>query len=294
LLLKVLPFRRVEVYLTSKPLQNGHHLPRHLQQSRLQAEYQTLQLAQEAELTRLTSDNRVKSYELERIKLAYDELKANHEDLTDDKDALAAKFDIVKQEVVRLDNNVKIRDHQIQALTDRLTVSERLENELDVAIETLDMTSVGPIAVPSDASRRVKQSVMLARRVMQLTAANNQLTAEVESLKQQLAQAMQENAELKSQLDAAGQPQHVFVAMLSEKQQEIQALRSKIAGLQEMNQELVREKESLNHDVRTYARKQADVAEARRFAGCFLCHDADVPTRDSVDPEPFIITRRDE
>jgi chromosome segregation ATPase len=105
---------------------------------------------------------------------------------------------------------------------------------------------------------------------------------------------MQDNAEFRSQLDAAGQPQQAFVATLTEKQQKIKALRSKITGLQEMNQKLVPGKESLNHDVSKYARKQADVTEERRFAGCFLWHDADVPTRDSVDPEPFIITRRDE
>jgi hypothetical protein len=55
-----------------------------------------------------------------------------------------------------------------------------------------------------------------------------------------------------------------------------------------MKEGLVQEKESLNHDLKTYARKQTDVVE------CFLCHDADVPTRDSVDPDPFFITRRDE
>jgi hypothetical protein len=64
-----------------------------------------------------------------------------------------------------------------------LTVYERFENELDAAIEALDMKNVGPIPVPSEATRRVKQSVMLARHVIQLTAANNQLTPEVESLK---------------------------------------------------------------------------------------------------------------
>jgi cell division protein FtsL len=58
---------------------------------------------------------------------------------------------------------------------------------------------------------------MLARYVTHLATANNQLTADVESLKQQLAQAMLDNAELKSQLETTGQPQRVFVATLSEK-----------------------------------------------------------------------------
>jgi septal ring factor EnvC (AmiA/AmiB activator) len=119
------------------------------------------------------------------------------------------------------------------------------------------------------------------------------LTAEIEGLKQQLANANAERDEMKSQLDASGQPQQMFVAMLSEKQQEINGLRSKISALQEMNHELVRDKESLQKDVTTFARKNTEVAEARRFAGCFLCQDTDAPTRESVDPEPLIITRRD-
>jgi hypothetical protein len=67
---------------------------------------------------------------------------------------------------MKLIHNLKIREHEIQVLSDKAMMYERLENELDLAIETLDLTSVGGIAVPSDANRRIKQSVMLARRVM--------------------------------------------------------------------------------------------------------------------------------
>ena len=263
------------------------------ERAKLQAEYQTLQLAHEAELTRISSDLRVKSYELERIKLVYDELKAQHEDLGDDRDALAAKFDIVKQEVMKLEHDVKLRDSQIQSLSDKVNMYEKLENELDMAIETLDLNSVGPLAVPSDANRRVKQSIMLAKRVMQLTQTNNQLTAECESLKQQLVNYTEEMNEMKKNLEASGKPQQVFVEMLNQKQQEIGALKAKLASLQEVNQELVREKESLQQDVRLAAHTRNEVNQAKRFAGCFLASADDEPTRDCVDPAPFVITRKE-
>jgi progesterone-induced-blocking factor 1 len=178
-------------------------------------------------------------------------------------------------------------------LSDKVAMYDRLENELDLAIETIDLNSIGGIAVPSDANRRIKQSVMLARRVMQLQQANNQLTAECEALKQQLTNSSTENQEMKARLDASGQPQQVFVALLNEKQHEINGLKSKLAALQEMNRELVQEKESLRRDVKTVARQNTEITEARRFAGCFLCQDADAPTHEPVDPEPFIITRKD-
>ncbi|OHT07614.1 hypothetical protein TRFO_24194 [Tritrichomonas foetus] len=260
--------------------------------AKLQAEYQTLQLAHEAELTRISSDLRIKSYELERIKLVHDELKAAHEDTTDDRDALSAKFDILKQEVMRLEHEVKLRDAQIQTLSDKVMMYDKLENELDNAIESLDMNTAGPLAVPSDANRRVKQSVMLARRVMQLTNQNNQLTAECESLKQQLVNNQQEMDDMKKQLENSGQPQQVFVQMLNEKQQEILKLKTRIQSLTEMNQELIKEKESLQHDVKIVSRKNDEIMQVKKFNGCFMC-DQDPPTHDVADPSPFIITRHD-
>lgn len=265
--------------------------------SKLQAEYQTLQLAHEAELTRVSSDLRIKSYELERIKLVHDELKAANEDVVDDRDALSAKFDLLKQEVMNLEHEIKIRDAQIQTLSEKVMMYDKLENELDTAIETLDMNSngnaFGPFAVPSDANRRVKQSVMLARRVMQLTNQNNQLTAECESLKQELTNSQQEMANLKKQIDASGQPQQVFVQMLNEKQQEISKLKSRIQSLTEMNQELVKEKESLVNDARFMARKNDTVKEIKKYTDCFMCSHDEPPTHDFADPSPFVITRHD-
>lgn len=262
------------------------------ERSKLQAEYQTLQLAHEAEITRISSDLRVKSYELERVKLVYDELKMANEDVVDDRDALAAKFDLLKQEVMRLEHEVKMRDAQIQTLSDKVLMYERLENELDVAIETLDLNSVGPLAVPSDANRRVKQSVMLARRVMQLTATNNQLSAECESLRTQLTNNTTEMDDMKKQIQASGQPQQVFVQMLNEKQQEIAKLKTKVASLTEMNQQLLREKDSLQRNVQIVSKNNDDYNSAKKSYNCAFSKSYDEPpTKDCVDPAPFIITR---
>ena len=260
--------------------------------SKLQAEYQTLQLAHEAELTRISSDLKIKTYELERIKLVHDELKAAHEDVSDDRDALSAKFDLLKQEVMRLEHEVKLRDSQIQTLTDKVTMYDKLENELDTAIESLDIKALGPLAVPSDANRRVKQSVMLARRVMQLTTQNNQLTADCETYKQQLVNKQQEIDDMKAQIESSGQPQQVFVQMLNEKQQEIQKLKTRIQSLTEMNQELIKEKESLQQDIKIVSKKNDEIYAAKKFSGCFMC-DQEPPTHDVADPSPFIITRHD-
>lgn len=265
--------------------------------SKLQAEYQTLQLAHEAELTRVTSELRIKSYELEHVKLVHEELRSANEDVTDDRDALAAKFDLMKQEVLRLEHEVKLRDAQIQTISDRLLMYDKLENELDTAIEAIDMNSggsIGPFAVPSDANRRVKQSVMLARKVMQLTNTNNQLKAEIETLRQRLANSEEEAGEAKKQLEMSGQPQQVFVQMLNEKQQEIAKLKSRIQSLTEINEEMCREKESLQKDVKIISRRNDEIEQVRKFTGCFMCNqDDDEPTHDFADPSPFIITRHD-
>lgn len=273
------------------------------ERSKLQAEYQTLQLAHEAELTRISSDLRIKSYELEHIKVVHEELKSANEDVTDDRDALSAKFQLMKEEVVRLEHEVKQRDAQIRTLSEKVMMYEKLENELDTAIETIDMNNnkngqngaglFGPFAVPSDANRRIKQSVMLAKRVMQLTNEKNQLEAEREMLKTELQRAQDELNDSNKRLEMAGKPQQVFVELIKSKEDEINKLKSKIQSLNEMNQELIRRQESLEQNVKIVSRKNSEIEEVKRFTGCFMCNQDDEPTHDFADPSPFIITRHD-
>ena len=128
---------------------------------------------------------------------------------------------------------------------------------------------------------------------MQLTNKNNELNAEVETLRQRLQNAEEEKNEAIKQIEMSGQPQQVFVQMLNEKQQEIAKLKSKIQSLNEINQEMIKEKESLQKDVKIIARRNDEIEQVKRFTGCFMCDQDDEPTHDFADPSPFIITRHD-
>jgi chromosome segregation ATPase len=122
---------------------------------KIQSEYQTVQLANEAELSRVRAELRVKTYELERLKLQLHEIESNHEDVVDERDALQAKFALVKEE-----------------LKERLKMYENLENELESAIDKLDYNTLGMMNGPITSDRRIKQSLMLTRTVMELTKVN--------------------------------------------------------------------------------------------------------------------------
>ena len=257
--------------------------------AKLQAEYQTLQLTHEAEITRISADLRVKSYELERVKLVYEELKSAQDDIVDERDALSSKFDVVRQEVMRLENEIKIKDQEIKQLSDKVAMYDKLENELDIAVESLDLNSVGPIAVPSDANRRIKQSVQLAKRVMQLTQANSKLTAECEDLKAQLVNYSQQLEDAKQQLNAAGQPQQVFLSMINEKQTEITKLKKRLASMSEMNQELIKNNEDIKRDMGSMKTQNDGIQATKQLVEC--PYSSNLPTRGCFEPSPFVVTR---
>lgn len=265
------------------------------QRSSVQAEYQTLQLAHEAELTRVQSDLRVKTYELESIKLRNEELKAQLEDVTDERDAFAAKFDIIKQELVTKEADQKVTEEKIANLTEKVQMYERLEGELDTAIENLDMQGASAIAVPSDANRRVKQSIQLSKRVIQLQKQITELSSELDETKQKLGEKEDECKSMKDQLNAAGQPQQVFVQMLSEKQEQIKKLQKKIQYLSEQNQTLMMEKQNISRDYNIIANQQEDMKTSKKMSDCPFAKAVteDEPIHEPVDPAPFIITRYD-
>ena len=140
--------------------------------STLQSEYATIQTTHNAEISRLTSNLKTKEQQYQLLQTSYDELEANHEDLQAERDKYQSSFNLVMEEYNKLKLEIDQRDNQIQALQEKVQTYEKLEGELDHAIENLELSSMGPLAIPSDANRRMKQSIQLSKRVMTLTKVN--------------------------------------------------------------------------------------------------------------------------
>ena len=105
---------------------------------------------------------------------------------------------------------------------------------------------------------------------------------------------MEENESLKNQVTAAGQPHQIFVSMMTEKQDENNKLRKKIALLSEKVQELELEKKSIQRDFSIISTQQENIKYSDKMAKCpFSQAQEDEPTHEAVDPAPFIIIRRD-
>ena len=259
----------------------------------IQSEFATIQSTHSAEIARLTSNLKTKEQEYKLLQTSYDQLEANNEDLQGERDKFQTSFNLVMEEYNKLKIDVDQRDNQIQALQEKVQTYEKLEGELDHAIENLELNSLGPLAIPSDANRRMKQSIQLSKRVMTLTKVNKNLQDELQHTKEELQQRTEENQTLQSQLKAAGQPQHVFVSMLTEKQNEISKLRKRIASLSEQNQQLTLEKKSIQRDYSIISSQQENLNYANKVADCPFAKIDDEPSHEAVDPSPFIIIRRD-
>lgn len=265
----------------------------HNEHAKLQAEYLTLQKAHECEIMRLQSDVRSSHYECERVKLTLDELKASFEDVTDERDALAAKFDIVKQELMKKEADMSVKDSHIISLQEKVNMYEKLEGELDHAIENLDLHSAGSLTVPVDANRRVKQNILLSKRVLQLTNQNSASESEINKLREEVSSKNTIIEKLTEQIEAAGKPQQVFVSMLSEKQDEINKLRRKIADLTQQNNALKLEKESMKRDVKIVAQYEDEKRQSNKISDCPFANFDDEPIHMPAEPAPFIISSKD-
>ena len=259
------------------------------EKSKIQSEYQTLQLTHESEITRISSDLRIKNYENERIKLQNEELKSINEDLNDEKEILNSKFNIIKNELLKFENEIKLKENQIFNLTEKIQLYEKLENELDNVIDNLDLKSNIPLALPSDANRRVKQSLLLSKRVLQLTTENNQFKMEIDKLKNEIEIKNEEINDLKNKINISSQPQQVFVSLISEKQNQINLLKKKLNELTQNNQNLLFEKDSIKKEIISNLEFKED---KNKLSNCIFGNN-DKPTNDNYnEPEPFMIIRK--
>ena len=262
--------------------------------STIQSEYATIQTTHNAEISRLQSNLKTKEQELRLLQTSYDQLQATNEDTQGERDKYQTSFNLVMEEYNKLKLEIESRENENQGLKDKIQTYEKLEGELDQAIENMDLNGIGPLAVPSDANRRMKQSIQLSKRVMTLTKVNKDLQDKLEQAKQELEEKTEENESLKNQVTAAGQPQQIFVSMMTEKQDENNKLRKKIALLSEKVQELELEKKSIQRDFSIISTQQENIKYSDKMAKCpFSQAQEDEPTHEAVDPAPFIIIRRD-
>ncbi|XP_073202714.1 progesterone-induced-blocking factor 1 isoform X4 [Lepidochelys kempii] len=224
-------------------------------------QYRQLQLSTESKVAELLHQSKLKSFESERVQLMQEETAKNLSQCQLECEKYQRKLEVLTKEFYSLQASSETRITELQAQNSehqaRLDTYEKLEKELDeIIIQTAEMEnedeaerilfSYGYGAnVPTTAKRRLKQSVHLARRLLQLEKQNSLLVKDLEHQKEQVTQISQELHRANSLLSQVQQPYKYLIESVQQRDSQIHLQKEHIAQLQKDVSLLNKEKTAL-------------------------------------------------
>ncbi|KAM9172155.1 progesterone-induced-blocking factor 1 isoform 1-T1 [Pangshura tecta] len=224
-------------------------------------QYRQLQLSTESKVAELLHQSKLKSFESERVQLMQEETAKNLSQCQLECEKYQRKLEVLTKEFYSLQASSETRITELQAQNSehqaRLDTYEKLEKELDeIIMQTAEMEnedeaerilfSYGYGAnVPTTAKRRLKQSVHLARRLLQLEKQNSLLVKDLEHQKEQVTQISQELHRANSLLSQVQQPYKYLIESVQQRDSQIHLQKEHITQLEKDVSLLNKEKTAL-------------------------------------------------
>ncbi|XP_063005496.1 progesterone-induced-blocking factor 1 isoform X1 [Melospiza melodia melodia] len=211
-------------------------------------QYRQMQLGTESKVAELLHQSKLKSFETEHVQLMQQETAKNLSQCQMECEKYQRKLEVLTKEFYSLQSSSETRIIELQTqnaeFQARLDTYEKLEKELDeIILQTAEMEdeveaervlfSYGYGAnVPTTAKRRLKQSVHLARRLLQLEKQNSLLVKDLEHQKEQVIQISQELDRANSLLNQAQQPYKYLIETVQQRDSQISLQKEHIAQLE--------------------------------------------------------------
>ncbi|XP_053912919.1 progesterone-induced-blocking factor 1 isoform X4 [Cuculus canorus] len=211
-------------------------------------QYRQMQLGTESKVAELLHQSKLKSFESEHVQLLQQETAKNLSQCQMECEKYQRKLEVLTKEFYSLQSSSETRVIELQTqnseLQARLNTYEKLEKELDeIILQTAEMEneveaervlfSYGYGAnVPTTAKRRLKQSVHLARRLLQLEKQNSLLVKDLEHQKEQVTQISQELDRANSLLSQVQQPYKYLIETVQQRDSQISLQKERIAQLE--------------------------------------------------------------
>ncbi|NWT21128.1 PIBF1 factor, partial [Vireo altiloquus] len=224
-------------------------------------QYRQMQLGTESKVAELLHQSKLKSFETEHVQLMQQETAKNLSQCQMECEKYQRKLEVLTKEFYSLQSSSETRIIELQTQNSefqaRLDTYEKLEKELDeIIMQTAEMEdeieaervlfSYGYGAnVPTTAKRRLKQSVHLARRLLQLEKQNSLLVKDLEHQKEQVTQISQELDRANSLLNQAQQPYKYLIETVQQRDSQINLQKEHIAQLEKDVSLLNKEKTAL-------------------------------------------------
>ncbi|XP_061876493.1 progesterone-induced-blocking factor 1 isoform X2 [Colius striatus] len=224
-------------------------------------QYRQMQLGTESKVAELLHQSKLKSFETERVQLMQQETVKNLSQCQMECEKYQRKLEVLTKEFYSLQSSSETRIIELQTQNSefqaRLNTYEKLEKELDeIILQSAEMEneveaervlfSYGYGAnVPTTAKRRLKQSVHLARRLLQLEKQNSLLVKDLEHQKEQVTQISQELDRANSLLSQVQQPYKYLIEAVQQRDSQINLQKEHITQLEKDVSLLNKEKTAL-------------------------------------------------
>ncbi|XP_075279072.1 progesterone-induced-blocking factor 1 [Opisthocomus hoazin] len=224
-------------------------------------QYRQMQLGTESKVAELLHQSKLKSFETEHVQLMQQETAKNLSQCQMECEKYQRKLEVLTKEFYSLQSSSETRIIELQTQNSefqaRLDTYEKLEKELDeIILQAAEMEneveaervlfSYGYGAnVPTTAKRRLKQSVHLARRLLQLEKQNSLLVKDLEHQKEQVTQISQELDRANSLLSQVQQPYKYLIETVQQRDSQISLQKEHIAQLEKDISLLNKEKTAL-------------------------------------------------
>ncbi|XP_033100257.1 progesterone-induced-blocking factor 1-like [Anneissia japonica] len=252
------------------------------------ASYRKLQVESDTKTSDLQNELRLKTFDAERTQMLHEETLQNLKKTQLDCDKHQTKVEVLTKEFYGLqtssERQIKELESEIAEKKSKLEIYEKLEQELDdVVMQAAEydnedeaervLFSYGYGAnVPTTSKRRLKQSVHLARRVLNLERINTSLRKELDQSKTKLSQLGNELSNATSLLDQAQQPYHYLIesirtrdSQIDKHSEHISILEDDIRSLKQERNEINRTKNQLSADMERLLNQRQEVAVMKQI-----------------------------
>ncbi|NXA81829.1 PIBF1 factor, partial [Thryothorus ludovicianus] len=265
-------------------------------------QYRQMQLGTESKVAELLHQSKLKSFETEHVQLMQQETAKNLSQCQMECEKYQRKLEVLTKEFYSLQSSSETRIIELQTQNSefqaRLDTYEKLEKELDeIILQTAEMEdeveaervlfSYGYGAnVPTTAKRRLKQSVHLARRLLQLEKQNSLLVKDLEHQKEQATQISQELDRANSLLNQAQQPYKYLIETVQQRDSQISLQKEHITQLEKdvslLNKEktaLLRVKNQMAADLERLLNDREELATMKQIITALhsKCHEQNLP-----------------
>uniref|UniRef100_A0A671TSK1 Progesterone immunomodulatory binding factor 1 n=1 Tax=Sparus aurata TaxID=8175 RepID=A0A671TSK1_SPAAU len=230
-------------------------------QSRYDQLFRQLQLGTDSRVAELSNQAKLHAFDAERAHMVKEETDKALAQCQLECEKQQKKLELLTQEFYRLQTSSEKRSAELQSQNaeqaSRLETYEKLEQELDqVTMQAAEIEneeeaervlfSYGYGAnVPTTAKRRLKQSVHLARRVLQLERQNTSLRRELERHKSQSGQLSDELLAANQLLQQTHQPYSYLIETVRQRDAQISTLKERVTSLEDDVSSLRKERTAL-------------------------------------------------